>query len=131
MQKKCKSGSAARTKKRRAPDNSDLQRLRAAMSRRVEGNAGLPPENNRVVRNALGRLPAKPLSSIRDAILCTLATHGITRYELWKRARTLCPTLPESAVYEFLRGQRAISVTYCESLLSALDLGIAPLHKAA
>jgi hypothetical protein len=54
----------------------------------------------------------------------------MTRYELWKRAKKHCRTLPDSAVYEFLLGQRAIGVDYCEALLKALDLEVRRARKS-
>jgi len=109
----------------------DIKRLGRAMSRPEIDDDGLPPPSRRVVRDSDGRLPGKPPGAIRDAILRALGVRGITRYQLWKMARGYCATLPESAVYEFLRGQRAISVTYCESLLAALNLAVMPLRKSA
>jgi hypothetical protein len=51
----------------------------------------------------------------------------MTRYELWQAARKFCPQLPSSAVYEFLRGRRAIGSPYLEALLNALELTVVPL----
>jgi hypothetical protein len=51
----------------------------------------------------------------------------MTRYQLWKRAREVCDTLPESAVYEFLRGDREIGVRYIEALLAAAGLTVQPV----
>ncbi len=99
----------------------DLERLRAAMTRPVdasaiaEGRAGPP-------RSHLSDRRTKPTSPIRDAILKELGRRGMTRYELWKRGRAYCPTLPESAVYEFLRGDRQIGLAYVEALMAAVDL---------
>jgi len=89
-----------------------------------QDNAGLPSASRRVYRDSSGRLPRKTVSPIREAVLNELGRRDITRYQL-------CKTLPESAVYEFLRGQRAISVDYCEALLKALDLGVRPLRTSA
>jgi hypothetical protein len=50
----------------------------------------------------------------------------ISRNDLWKAARKKCPSLPESAVYEFLRGQRQIGVAYIDALLLALGLVVTP-----
>src|SRR5205085_6555837 len=97
----------------------DLARLARAMARADADDEGLPPKSRRVKRDALGRLPRKPPSPIRDALLHELGRRGITRYQLWKLAREHCAVLPESAVYEFLRGQRAINVNYCDAMLKA------------
>ena len=48
----------------------------------------------------------------------------MTRYELWKSAREHCATLPQSAVYEYLRGQREIGLPYAEALMAAVGLGV-------
>lgn len=63
---------------------------------------------------------------LQAAILAELGHRGLTRYELWKRAHAHCPKLPESAVYEFLRGTRQVGVEYVEAMLQALDLCIRP-----
>ena len=63
---------------------------------------------------------------LRQAILSELGHRQLTRYELWKKARHFCPNLPESAVYEFLRGTRQVGVVYVEAMLQALSLRIRP-----
>jgi hypothetical protein len=80
----------------------------------------------RVWRDAQGRLPKRVPNMVSDAILKELGRRKMTRYELWKAARAHCATLPESAVYEFLRGQRQIGVKYLEAMLVALKLRIVP-----
>jgi hypothetical protein len=80
----------------------------------------------RIHRNASGRLPRPRPSPIRQAILEALKRRGTTRYQLWKEARTHCPTLNQSAVYEYLRGQRDIGVPYVEALLKAGGLVVRP-----
>jgi hypothetical protein len=96
-----------------------------------EEDPGMPPASRRVKRNKAGQLPHKPPSPIRDALLNELGRREMTRYQLWKRAREHCKTLSESAVYEFLRGQRAISIHYCEAMLKAMDMGVKPLRTSA
>jgi hypothetical protein len=54
----------------------------------------------------------------------------MTRYELWKRARAHCPTISESAVYEYLRGQRQIGVAYVEALMRAAGVVVAARKSA-
>jgi hypothetical protein len=81
---------------------------------------------NPVVRDADGRLP-RPIPSLRDspirrAILDQLERRRMTRYQLWQAARASCPTLPSSAVYEYLRGQREIGTPYAEALMKAAGL---------
>jgi hypothetical protein len=78
----------------------------------------------RARRSPDGRPIASLKSAIRDAILRELGRRQITRYELWKRARVHGPTLSESAVYEFLRGDRQIGLEYVEALLAAVGLEV-------
>lgn len=118
----------------RPPTNAELARLRSAMNARID-TSDIPPRQipprYPLVRSANARIPRKPPSVIRDAILEELGRRGMSRYELWRRARRYCSTLPNSAVYEFLLGQRAISVAYCDAMLKALDLGVKSLRKSA
>lgn len=106
----------------------DLARLRAGAQGPID--TGDSPESvgpvRRVVRDADGRLP-QPIPSLRDspirrAILDQLGRRQMTRYQLWQAAREYCPTLPSSAVYEYLRGQREIGVPYAEALMKAAGL---------
>src|SRR5437867_5019635 len=85
-----------------------LARLRKGAERNAkeESSVGLPDSSKRLRRDSKGRLPPKLKSTIRDAILNELDKREISRYQLWKLARAHCATIPESAVYEFLRGQR-------------------------
>jgi hypothetical protein len=48
----------------------------------------------------------------------------MTRYELWKRAHAIQPTLSQSGVYEYLRGQRDIGVNNAEALMAAAGVMI-------
>ncbi len=80
----------------------------------------------RVKRDASGRLPVRRESPIRSAILAELERRGMTRYQLWQEARAHCPTLPQSAVYEYLRGHRDVGVAYIEALLEAAGLVVGP-----
>ena len=118
----------------KAPSPKELARVRKAMANSVD-TAEIPsqifPARYPLIRDSLGRIPKKPRSAIRDAILAELGRRNMTRYQLWKLANEHCPKLPNSAVYEFLLGKRAISVDYCEALLNALDLGIARLRQSA
>ena len=77
-----------------------------------------------VRRDASGKLPKRRLGPLRQAILQSLDDHEMTRYELWKKARTHCGTLSRSAVYEYLRGARDIGVEYAEALMMASDLKV-------
>jgi hypothetical protein len=77
-----------------------------------------------VHRDASGNLPIRRLGPVRRAILESLDDHGMTRYELWKKARAHCRTLSRSAVYEYLRGARDIGLEYAEALMMAANLKI-------
>jgi hypothetical protein len=77
-----------------------------------------------VCRDASGNLPRRQLGPVRLAILESLDDHGMTRYELWKKARVHCDTLSRSAVYEYLRGVRDIGVEYAEALMTAANLKV-------
>ncbi len=111
---------------------ADLARLRAAMEGPIDTSDS--PEKTgpfrRLKRDAQGRLP-QPLPELRDspirrAILAQLERRQMTRYALWQAARVHCPRLPASAVYEFLRGQRVLGLSYAEALLEAAELVVAP-----
>lgn len=83
----------------------------------------------RVRRDASGRVREQPPSPIRRAILAALGRRGMTRYQLWAGARKHCKTLSQSAVYEYLRGQRAINSVYLDALLRAAGLVVAPTQS--
>jgi hypothetical protein len=78
----------------------------------------------RVLRDESGMLPGRSL--IREAILSEVSRRDMTPYRLWKEARVHCPTLSQSAVQEFLKGQRQIELPYAEALLAALSLVVVP-----
>ena len=106
------------------PTPDHLAHLRAMMGGQVD-TSDIPERTGRaarVVRDEDGRLPRPAKSMILRAVLAQLGRRGMTRYGLWKGARTYCPTIPESAVYEYLRGQRQIGVVYVEALLRAAGL---------
>jgi hypothetical protein len=105
----------------------DLARLRSAMEGEID-TAEIPEAKGapaRVKRDASGRIAKKKRPSlIREAILKELGRRQMTRYELWKAARDHCAILPQSAVYESLRGQREIGLPYAEALMAAVGLGV-------
>jgi hypothetical protein len=101
---------------------ADLARLRNAMSGPID-TSEIPERRGsftRVRRDADGMLPRR--SMIRDMVVRELKRRGMTPYRLWKEARLHCPTLSQSAVHEFLKGQRQIELPYAEALLAALHL---------
>jgi hypothetical protein len=101
---------------------ADIARLRKAMSGPID-TSEIPERRGsftRVRRDAAGTLPRR--SMIRDVVLRELQRRGMTPYRLWKEAQLHCPTLSQSAVHEFLKGQRQIELPYAEALLAALNL---------
>jgi len=128
MPKKSKAGKMVRISAGEGPPSSaqDLARLRQTMRRPVQTNdiPELKGTEARVCRDAFGNLPRRKFGSVRRAILESLDDHGMTRYELWKKARAHCGTLSRSAVYEYLRGVRDIGVEYAEALMMAANLTV-------
>ena len=109
------------------PSARALERLRGAMESDIDTSEipeRRPRRAMRARRSLEGSPIAPPKSAIRNAIRRELGRRQITRYELWKQARVHCPTLSESAVYEFLRGERQIGLEYVEALLAAVDLEV-------
>jgi hypothetical protein len=102
----------------------DVARLRQTMRRPIQTDdipelKGTEPP---IHRDASGNLPRQKLGVVRRAILESLDDHGMTRYELWKKARAQCGTLSRSAVYEYLRGVRDIGIESAEALMMAANL---------
>ena len=116
------------------PSARDLERLRRAMELNID-TSEIPERRSgratRARRSPEGRPITPSESAIRDAIRRELDHRQITRYELWKRARVHRPTLSESAVYEFLRGERQIGLEYVEALLVAVDLEVRRRNETA
>ena len=68
---------------------------------------------------------ARPRSVIRESIVAAMAEREMTAYSLCKAAKLYCPTISETAVGEFLKGERSIGLMYVEALLVAADLIVA------
>ena len=116
------------------PDSTleELARLETAMARRID-TSDIPETKKlgpRLKRDASGRLQKRPLSPIRKAILSALGHRQMTRYRLWQKAKAQCPTLSQSAVYEYLRGERDIGVTYVEALMAASGVKVSAKKPA-
>jgi hypothetical protein len=109
-----------------ATTTQDLARLRVTMRRPVQTDdiPELKGTEAPVSRDASDHLPRRELGPVRRAILESLDDRGMTRYELWKKARAHCGTLSRSAVYEYLRGVRDIGVEYAEALMAAANLTV-------
>ncbi len=113
---------------------ADLERLSRAMVRsdaeaRRNGGDVSVSEPRRLIRNANGRITKPPPGRIRSAILAELGRRQMSRYRLWKIARKDCPTLTQSAVYEFLRGVRQLRLGYVEAMLWALNLRVITMSE--
>jgi hypothetical protein len=127
MRKKSATGKIV---KKRAVDvapasDADLARLRRAMNGPID-TSDIPEHKgrfDRLKRDSTGRLPIRR-SIVRDAIVRQLKHLNMTPYRLWKEAKTHCPTLSQSAVHEFIKGQRQLELPYAEALMAATHLGI-------
>lgn len=116
------------------PDAEGLARLRALKDRPVDtSEAGDAPETVGPLRPVAvgpeGRPLRRPPDLFRDAILARLDQLGMNRGQLYRKAREYCPTLSESAVYEYLRGQRDVQSAYLSALLKAAELTIRPVSR--
>ena len=94
---------------------ADLARLSQAMEGPID-TSDIPEQRvafRRLTRDSTGRLPTRK-SVIRDAIVRELEHLNMTPYRLWKEAKVYCPTLSQSAVHEFIKGQRQLELPYAE-----------------
>jgi hypothetical protein len=110
----------------RPATEADLARLSQAMEGPID-TSDIPEQRvafRRLTRDSTGRLPTRK-SVIRDAIVRELEHLNMTPYRLWKEAKVYCPTLSQSAVHEFIKGQRQLELPYAEALMAAVHLGIA------
>ena len=105
----------------------ELERLAAIPDSEIDTSDGpesSPDPGRRVRRDVSGRLIEPRPGPIARAILRELGRRRMTRYALWQAARNRCPTMSQSAVYDFLRGDRDIGVAYLEALLGTLGLTV-------
>ena len=77
----------------------------------------------RLYRDENGRLPGRR-SVVREVVVATMAEREMTNYALWKAAKEHCPTITETAIGQFLKGQRSIGLEYLEAIMAALGLEI-------
>jgi hypothetical protein len=106
------------------PSKADLDRLRAAMRGSID--TGEIPERrkfDRLKRDASGSLPPRK-SIIREAVTREMRHRHLTVYRLWRMARAHYPTLSQSAVHEFVKGQRQLELPSIEALLAAVHLRV-------
>ena len=63
----------------------------------------------RLYRDENGRLPKRG-SIIRETIAAAVASREMTNYARWKAAKEHCPTITETVIGQFLKGQRSIGI---------------------
>jgi hypothetical protein len=126
MSKKSVTGRTIRKSAAEIPPASaaDLDRLRAAMqgvidTTEVSERRTFQP----LTRDASGSLPPRK-SIIRDAVVREMQGRRYSAYRLWQLARPHYPALSQSAVHEFLKGQRQLEVPSVEALLAAVNLQV-------
>jgi hypothetical protein len=106
--------------------SADLDRLRRTMAGMIDTTEIAERHAfNRLRRDKDGKLPPRK-SAIRDAVAREMRLRGLTAYRLWKLARVHCPSLSQSAVHEFLKGQRQLELLSVEALLAAANLQVVP-----
>ncbi len=116
------------------PNAEDLARLRALKARPVDtSEEGDAPESRGPLRPVAvgpdGRPERKAPDLFREAILARLDQLSMNRGQLYRKAREYCPTLSESAVYEYLRGQRDVQSSYLAAMLKAAGLAVRPVSQ--
>jgi hypothetical protein len=132
MSKKSAARKTVRKSAREVPPAStaDLDRLRTAMHSRID-TSEIPEHRTfqRVKRDPNGKLPPRK-SIIREAVAREMQRLHLTSYRLWQMARAHYPTLSQSAVHEFLKGQRQLELPSIEALLAAVNLRIVRRNSA-
>ena len=108
-----------------AATHADIERLRKAMRSSID-TSEIP---ERTTARGGSPVPSPETGGIRDTVLAEIGRQGLSRYRLWKAARAHSKTLPESAVYEFLRGERNIGLAYLDAILAALGLEVRPAKR--
>jgi len=106
------------------PSQDDLKRLRDAMMGDID-TSDIPEKRKieRLHRDATGKLPSSK-SMIREAVARQMQRRHLTVYRLWRLARVHYPSLSQSAVHEFIKGQRQLELPSIEALLAAVDLRV-------
>ena len=107
---------------------ADLDRLRAIDENQID-TSDIPEQD---LSSDKWITPAKRRQArLRTAIDAEMKRRGMTRYQLAKVAQRYCSSLSESAVYEYLAGQRQVGADYIEAMLAALELEVVPKAKPA
>lgn len=126
MPKKSVASKTVRKSREDIPSASaaDLERLRAAMEGPID-TSEIPERRrfDRSRRDENGKLPPRK-SMIREAVVREMRQLHLTVYRLWQKARVHYPALSQSAVHEFLKGQRQLELPSVEALLAAVDLRV-------
>jgi hypothetical protein len=103
---------------------ADLDRLRAATQGAIDSkDIRERRQFQRLRRDLEGRLPPRK-SMIREAVARQMQHLDLTVYRLWQMARRHYPPLSQSAVHEFLKGQRQLELPSVEALLAAVNLRV-------
>jgi hypothetical protein len=106
------------------PSAAEIARIRAVTDRSIDTSEISERRTFRPLKRDLkGALPRRT-SMIRDAIEKQRRQLHLTVYSLWKKARAYHPLLSQSAVHEFLKGQRELELPSAEALLTAVELRI-------
>ena len=132
MSKKSVASKMVRKSAKEIPPASkaDLNRLRAAMQGSIDtSEIRARRKFHRLKRDASGSLPPRK-SIIREAVARQMQRLHLTVYRLWRLARVHYPPLSQSAVHEFLKGQRQLELPSVEALLAALHLRVAESNAA-
>jgi hypothetical protein len=103
---------------------ADLNRLRAAMDNPID-TSEIPERRkfDRLPRDTNGGISVRK-SIIRDAVAREMRHLHISAYRLWRMARSHYPLLSQSAVHEFLKGERQLELPSVEALLAAVNLRV-------
>jgi hypothetical protein len=80
-------------------------------------------EIKRLHRDANGNLPPRK-SVIRDAVIREMKRLDLTVYRVWQLGRAHYRPLSQSAIHEFLKGQRQLELPSVEALLEAVNLRV-------
>ena len=103
----------------------DLSRLREAAKGRID-TSEIPEARSfeRLERDVINGLLPSRKSIIRDAVAKEVKRRHLTVYRFWQLARAFSPSLSQSAVHEFLKGQRQLELQSIEALLAAAQLRV-------